>query len=82
MVCDKISYPEYKDAREAISGLVAKKKGSFKVYKCKDCKLFHVTTITHKSLKPVKEKYKTVNAPPESNSVPFSSAVYQQLIHA
>ncbi len=68
VVCDKISYDEYKDAKSHISGLVKRKGGSYRVYKCNDCGKFHVTTLPkrNKKLKPLREK----NYKPEETHYP------------
>ena len=56
--CDKICYDEYRDAKAHITGMIKRKGGSYRVYKCDKCGKFHVTTIPkrNKKLKPLKEK--------------------------
>ena len=58
MVCDKILYETYNEAKDAVRGLVNRKQGSFKIYKCVGCGGFHLTTIKKKSLQPIREKFK------------------------
>jgi len=57
MTCDKITYNTYKEAQDAIHGLVVRKQGSFRVYKCNEGNHFHVTTIKKKRLQKVKYKF-------------------------
>lgn len=57
MTCDKITYNTYSEAKDAIHGLVKRKRGSFKIYKCNDGNHFHVTTTRKENrLRPIKEK--------------------------
>jgi len=68
VACDKICYDEYKDAKSHITGMVKRKGGSYRIYKCDECGKFHVTTIPkrNKKLRPLKEK----NYKPKVNNFP------------
>ena len=58
MSCDKITYNTYSEAKDAIHGLVKRKHGSFKIYKCNDGNHFHVTTTRKENrLRPIKNKF-------------------------
>lgn len=58
MQCDKITYVTHQQAQKACVGVAKRDHFSMKVYKCKECGLFHLTSIpNHKKLKVKKEKY-------------------------
>ena len=59
MYCDKRSYETAKDAHEDLTGLRERnKRHKFSMYKCPICGLYHITTVTKKTLRPNrKEKY-------------------------
>lgn len=55
--CDKITYPNLKDAMKAVKPVSKKNKQSFYPYKCSDCGLYHLATAgkrKYKRHKPVK----------------------------
>lgn len=59
MTCDKLTYNTYKEAIDHINGSATRLKQGFKVYKCCDCKKFHVHSIPKKKMTiPPKEKHK------------------------
>lgn len=45
MICDKIRYETNESAIASIVALSKRFKQRFKVYRCKDCGCFHVSTI-------------------------------------
>ena len=48
MICEKKEYQSYKDAMRDVVGMNKKYKQKFRPYQCKECGLFHITTI-HKN---------------------------------
>lgn len=58
MICEKIAYDTYKEAIKALKGISAKAKRSFNIYKCQECKKFHLTSIKFWKTKVKSEKIK------------------------
>jgi hypothetical protein len=48
MICEKKEYQSYKDAMRDVVGMNKKYKQKVRPYQCKECGLFHITTI-HKN---------------------------------
>lgn len=55
-MCDKVQYSSYKQAQSAIKILCVREKQSFRVYKCNECELYHLTSIPNKKLKKNKKE--------------------------
>lgn len=53
-ICDKVTYETYKDAANAAKAVTKRCKQGMKVYKCNECKQFHLASVKH-TLKPAKD---------------------------
>ncbi len=54
MICDKIGFQTYKIAMVSASKQRRKNRHKYQAYLCRDCGMYHVSTVT-KTLKPKKQ---------------------------
>ena len=69
-MCDKEPYSNYQSAMTAIKGLIRRGIKKLKSYKCKDCNLYHLSSV-HPNTKPIgyRGKKRKVVAKPKKKKV-------------